>query len=224
MTVWIIVIGLALAAFAVIAFGFKAPRKGWEAIAAALVLGLAGFAYQARPEQPGAPKLAAEPPRTAGAALVKVRQELATGSTGSAVGAVGADRFTITADALTRQGHFADAAGLRLGTIKAQPRDAQAWLALANDLVGHADGALSPAALYAFGRASALDPQAPGPPFFLGLALAQNGRLTEARDLWAQLLARGGPQSSWHGGLRERLGLLDQLIAAQQTSPPGTAG
>ena len=218
MNVWIAVIGLALAAFAVIAFGFKAPRKGWEAIAAALVLGLAGFAYQARPEQPGAPKASAQPPKMAGAALVKVRQELAVGS------AVATDRLSVTADALTRQGHFADAAGLRLGTIKAQPRDAQAWLALGNDLVGHADGALSPAALYAFGQAAALDPQAPGPPFFLGLALAQNGRLAEARDLWAQLLARSAPSSPWRAGLRARLGLLDQLIAAQSASPSGPTG
>ena len=211
--VWLVVIALAVAAFAVIAVGFKAPRKGWEAIAAALVFGLAGFAYQAQPQQPGARKLAAEPPRQAGAALVKVRQELAAG------GATSSNRLMITADALTRQGHFSDAAGLRLGTVEAEPRNAQAWLALANDLTAHADGALSPAAMFAFGRAAQLDPQAPGPPFFLGLAMAQNGRLDEARGLWAGLLARSPPQTAWREGLRARLGLLDQLIAAQQSGP-----
>ena len=39
---WVLAGGLAVLAFAAIAFVFKAPRRGWEAVGAALLLGLAG--------------------------------------------------------------------------------------------------------------------------------------------------------------------------------------
>ena len=57
--IWAVVIGLALAAFVTLAVVFKVPRKGWEAIGAALLLGIAGYALQGSPNQPGAPKAAA---------------------------------------------------------------------------------------------------------------------------------------------------------------------
>lgn len=213
MTGWLIAMVLAGVALAALIVLGRAPRKSWEAIAAALVFGLAGFAYQARPDLPGAPTVAEFAQGQAGAELVKVRQQLA------GEGVIARGRFTVTADALTRQGAFSDAAGLLLGAIEENPRDSGAWLALANNLVGHADGALTPAALYAFGQAAETDPQAAGPPFFLGLALIQNGRPEEGRGLWADLLARTPATEPWRAGLAGRLQLLDQLLA-QQNQPP----
>ena len=209
MTGWLIAIVLTFVALAALIVLGKAPRKSWEAIAAALVFGLAGFAYQARPDLPGAPTAAASAPGKVGTELVTVRQQL------SGEGLIARNRWTVTADALTRQGQFSDAAGLLLGAIEESPRDSGAWLALANNLVGHADGALTPAALYAFGQATESDPQAPGPPFFLGLALIQNGRPEEGRALWAELLARTPVAAPWRAGLAGRLQLLDQLLSQQ---------
>ena len=214
MSGWLIAIVLtALALAALIVLG-KAPRKSWEAIAAALVFGLAGFAWQAHPSPPGTPKAYVEAQAGTGAALVTTRQQL------SGEGFIASNRFVITADALTRQGAFADAAGFLLGAIEENPHDSGAWLALANNLVGHADGALTPAAFYAFNQAIAADPQAAGPPFFLGLDLIENGQPEQGRALWAQLLARAPKEAPWRAGLAERLQLLDQLIA-QQSLPPG---
>jgi len=105
MTGWVIVAGLALAAFAALALVFKTPRRGWEAIGAALLVGLAGFAFQASPGQHGAPKAAAQEVYDAGKALVEARRQLATEG-----GDVAANRWVVIADALARNGQYADAA------------------------------------------------------------------------------------------------------------------
>ena len=212
---WIIAIVLTMAALAALIVVAKAPRKSWEAIAAALVFGLAGFAYQARPNLMGAPKQPEATQGKVGAGLVTVRQQL------SGEGAIANNRWTVTADALTRQGEFSNAAGFLLGAIEENPRDSGAWLALANNLVGHADGALTPAAMFAFRKASETDPQAAGPPFFLGLALIQNGRPQEGRTLWVQLLAHAPADAPWRAGLAARLTLLDQLMAQAGQAPAG---
>lgn len=214
MTGWIIAIGLTLAALAALIVPGRAPRKSWEAIAAALVFGLAGFAYQARPDLAGSPKQPEAAQGKVGAGLVTVRQQLA------GEGAIASNRWTVTADALTRQGAFSDAAGFLLGAIEENPRDSGAWLALANNLIGHADGALTPAALYAYRKAAEADPQAAGPPFFRGLALIQNGRPEQGRALWVDLLARTPATAPWRQGLAERLQMLDQLMAQDAKTAP----
>ena len=215
MSGWVVATVLTVTALAALIVLGKAPRKSWEAIAAALLFGLAGFAYQARPDLNGAPKQFEAAQGKVGAGLVTVRQQL------SGESAIASNRWIVTADALTRQGAFGDAAGFLLGAIEENPRDSGAWLALANNLVGHADGALTPAAHYAFRKASEADPNAAGPPFFLGLALIQNGRPEQGRALWAELLARAPADAPWRAGLAERLALLDQLMAQDRQVPAG---
>ncbi|WP_374531123.1 tetratricopeptide repeat protein [Novosphingobium sp.] len=206
---WVMVIGLAAVAFGALTVLFKAPRGGWEAIGAALLVGIAGFAFQARPDLPGAPKEAAERPQASGEALVDARKAL------SEQNVPAASQWTVVADAFSRRGQFAEAAGVVRGAIAKDPNNADAWLALANNLVAHADGNLSPAALYAYRRAAQADPQHPGPPFFMGLALAQSGRLDEGRAVWADLLARSPKDAPWRADLEQRLGELDAFIARQ---------
>ena len=211
--IWVFVLGLALAAFALAAFILKAPRGGWEAIGAALFVGIAGYALQGAPNQPGSPTTAAESTGQNGAALVAARQAMAGGQ-------VQGQRLLIIADGLARQGQFGDAAGVLRGAVAANPRDGEAWLALANALVGHAGGTLSPAALMAFQRAADAAPDNPGPPFFLGLALAQSGQLAEARRIWAELVARSPAGAPWRADLTQRLSALDGVIARQAAAAP----
>jgi cytochrome c-type biogenesis protein CcmH len=133
----------------------------------------------------------------------------------------------VIGDALARNGQYGEAAGVILGAVERDPKNADAWLAMANALVGHAEGNLTPAAFYAYGRAAQADPAHPGPPFFLGLGLAQSGKLAEARGLWAELLARSPKDAPWRADLAERLQRLDAFIAmqAQQqaAAAPGVA-
>ena len=205
---WALVIALAALSFAALAFLLKVPRGGWEAVAVALLLGLAGYALQGSPAQPGAPKAAAAQRKGNGDALVAARQQLRDS------GAQGTNSWLVIGDAMARNGQYADAAGVLLGAVEQNPKDTEGWLALGNALVSHSEGALTPAALYAYQRAATAQPAHPGPPFFLGLALAQSGRLNEGRAIWAELLARSPKQAPWRADLAQRLARLDAFIAA----------
>lgn len=193
-------------------------RAGWDAIGAALLFGIAGYGLQGSPGLPGAPKEPVEKIAGDPAALVAARKSLDGQPT------TPGSSWVVIADALARHGQYADAAGVLQGAVQKNPRDADAWLALANALVGHAEGALSPAALYAYRSAAIAAPNHPGPPFFLGLAMAQSGRFAEARTLWADLLASSPPDAPWRADLQDRLNRLDALIARQEAaqSPAGT--
>lgn len=211
---WIVILALALAAFAVMALLLKAPRSGWEAIGAALMLGAAGFAWQAHPGQPGAPKATARSAAPSGQAMIAARKQL------SAQGNQAPNSWSMIADGLARNGSFGDAAGVLLGAVRENPNNADAWLAMANDLVAHAEGTLTPAAQFAYDRASAADPLHPGPDFFRGLALATNGKLQEGREAWAALLARTPGNAPWRADLEQRLARLDAFIASREAAAP----
>jgi cytochrome c-type biogenesis protein CcmH len=208
---WVLIVALAALCFAALTLVFRAPRAGWEAILAALMLGLAGYAAQGRPGEPGAPRAADETPAASPEALVAMRQKLAGRDDQS-------DRWLMVADALSRHGQFADAANILRGAVDRNPANAQAWLALANALVSHGQGSLSPAALMAYRHAAAADPAAPGPPFFLGLALARSGQLAAGRAQWAGLLARSPQDAPWRSDLTQRLAELDAIIAQARTA------
>ena len=202
---WLPILALVLSVFLAIAFVFRAPRSGWEAIAATLVLGLAGYALQGHPGLAGSPHAPAEVVENSAALLVQERQKISGENPTS-------NSWMMVADAMSRHGQYANAATILRSAVEKEPRNGDAWLAMGNALVGHADGTLSPSALYAYRQASAADPQAAGPPFFMGLAMARSGRFAEARELWAGLLARSPKDAPWRGDLEQRLVRLNQMI------------
>ena len=207
---WFLAAALALGSFFAIVWLRKPPRRGWEAAGAALLLGLAGYGLQGNPGMQGAPKQPPAPDAGLSAAMVEERTAL------SGSGTMPGDNWVVIADAMARHGRFADAATMLLGAVEHSPGNGEAWLAMANALVGHSEGILTPAALYAFRRAGEAAPNHPGPAFFLGMAMAQSGRFVEARQLWAQLLASTPPDAPWREDLEFRLGRLDTLIASQE--------
>lgn len=198
------IILLAGTAFGMAVLLLRLPRAGWTLLAAALMFGLAGYALQGSPGQAGAPKAAAAGP-DAGTELVEARRAI--------YGPAPPSRFVMVADGFARRGQHADAAGILRGSLAASPEDPEAWLALANALTEHAAGQLTPAAVFAYERAERADPGNPGPGFFLGVALIRNGRLQQARGLWAGMLEAAPADAPWRGGLEERLARLDLLIA-----------
>jgi cytochrome c-type biogenesis protein CcmH len=209
--IWLWIAALTATSFAVVAIVLKAPRKGWEMIGAAFALGLAGFALQASPGQPGAAKQPAKQTDKSGAILVDARKQLAN----ETAMPDRPNQWMIVSDALARNGQYADAAGMVLGAVERDPGNANAWLALANNLVAHADGVLTPAARYAYRRAALADPAQPGPQFFLGLAMASSGQLVEGRAQWADLLAKTPANAPYRADLVKRLERLDAFIASQ---------
>lgn len=213
---WVLVLLLAGAVFAALVFVLKLPRNGWEWVGSALLLGLAGYALQGSPAEPGAPKEPVETAKTADQALLSERQKMGGAYTSG-------QEWLVVADGLSRQGQYGSAAQVLRSAVKQNPKDPDLWVALGNALVGHGDGFISPAAQLAFQRAADIAPQHPGPPFFMGLALAQSGRLVEARTLWAELLARAPKDAEYRSDLESRLARLDTMIAAQGGAAPAPA-
>ena len=204
---WLVAIGLALAAFAVAVVTFRVSRVGWTTFAAALALGLAGYALQASPGVPGAPA-SADPGRGDAAwALVDERKSMVASEDRSQ------NDKLIVADAYARRGQYADAASILRVALADNPRDGEAWLALGNALVEHTGGALTEPALLAYRRAAEGDPGGVGPGYFLGLALIRQGRLGEASALWRATLESAAPDAAGREVLALRLGRLDALLA-----------
>lgn len=211
---WLLIAALALVVLAVLVLGFRTPRSGWEAIASALVLGLAGYALQGHPGLAGQPHSAADKPNIFATTLVDERRQV-VGAT------VQPSNWEMVADALMRHGDYAGAAELLRPAVEKDPKNSAAWLAMASALVGHAEGSLSPAALYAFRKAEAADPAAPGPPMFLGLALAGSGQFDDARAIWVALLARSPADAPWRKDLEMRINRLDKIMAMVRAAQAG---
>lgn len=210
---WIVLIVAAAAVFAGLVWLLKLPRHGWELVGAALLVGIAGYALQGHPGLPGAPKKPVETLASVDEALLEQRQSM-----GETFGS--GQSWLIIADGMSRRGQYASAAQILRKGVEKSPRDPDLWVALGNALVAHSDGFISPAAQFAFQRAAVLSPQHPGPPFFMGLALAQSGRLAEARVIWAELLDRAPPEASWKVDLEARLARLDAMIGSTGAAAP----
>ncbi|MBH0112952.1 tetratricopeptide repeat protein [Novosphingobium sp. YJ-S2-02] len=205
---WIVIAVLALLVFLLAIFLFKVPAGAREALAATLLLGIAGYALQGSPGQVGSPKAAAPDSPEASALLVDARAQISNSTIPPT------NRWVIIADGLSRNGQNAAAAQILRSAVDEDPKNAEAWLAMANGLVAHADGTLTPAARYAYERAAKADDKAPGPPFFLGLAQAQSGEFLEARKLWAGLLEDAKPDARWRPVVEAELARLDAFIEA----------
>jgi cytochrome c-type biogenesis protein CcmH len=207
--IWALAIALALAAFVLAAFVFRIGRNGWTTFAAALALGLAGYALQASPDIPGAPKSSVRTGEQGAWALVDERKAMIDDRHRSRSDEI------IVADALARHGQYANAVAMLRGAVTDNPRDAEAWLALGNALVEHADGALTQPALMAYRRAAEADPTGVGPGYFLGLALIRQGQLAQARSVWAGTFEGAAPDAAGRDLLGERLARLDALLRGE---------
>jgi cytochrome c-type biogenesis protein CcmH len=204
----ILLIGWALWRFA------KMPRVMLEMTGAALLLGVAGYAWQGSPVQPGNPVKAADAQPLPEQASVGLRK-----ATSSKFGAEG--EILSYADAYIKSGHSQAAVNaVRAGLLKS-PNNPDLWVGLGNALVVHGDGQMSPAAQFAFEKAASLAPNHPGPPFFLGLGLAQAGKLDEAGQVWRGLLSRAPNGAPWKADLETRLAEIGQMPVAKSAVKPG---
>ena len=198
---WVILIAfVASAAGGLWRFG-GLPRSGLELLGAALLVGIAGYAWQGSPNQPGSPVISHEAKGKIDVAAITAQRAMRTQVGGDA-------QWLDLADALNRAGATQEAV-LAIRSGLAQNRNsADLWVGLGNALVAHGDGLISPAAEFAFQHAASLSPDSPGPPFFFGLALAQQGQTAEARSIWGGLLARTPKDAPWRADLEARLAAI----------------
>ncbi len=199
---WLILLGLASASLSLL---WELGVRGGllTASAAALFLGASGYAFQGRPEMPGAPASSGDAHQFL--PLTGVRHaffgNFAPG-----------ENWLLMSEALERDGHSEDAVGILQNAVKRYPADPQLWIGLGNALVDHARG-LTPPAELAYKRAAEVSPGYPGPPFFYGLALARSGDRQSAVALWEQILKTAPADAQWRP-------LVEQGVAAL-ASPVG---
>ncbi|MEL7196694.1 MAG: cytochrome c biogenesis factor [Pseudomonadota bacterium] len=203
---WFAVLILAIAAFVLAVFLLKLPRQSWALFGAALSLGFAGYAWQGAPEQQSSPKPEQAAAPDSGEAMVEARSQLFDATQPK-------PSYLITSDGFARQGKFGAAATLLRKGLNDNPGHLEGWLALAMALTGHADGVVTPPALYAYGRARAIDPVNPGADYFLGISYLQTGEIRNARGVWGELLSRTPEDAPWRPELEERIAALDRMIA-----------
>lgn len=209
---WVIAITLALLLLVAMLLVGRLPRTAWEITAAALLLGLAGYAWQGNPTLRGSP-------RTGEKAAVPFDEDLAKQRRGLADRYGPAAQWLVLSDGYGRRGQTKEAANVLLSGIKQTPGDANLWLGIGNALVAHGGGMLSPGADYAYRQAARLDPDAPAPRYFYGLALAQAGQLQAARDQWAPLAASAPDDSEIKGQLEANIARIDAMLSGRPAVP-----
>ncbi|HVQ08539.1 MAG TPA: tetratricopeptide repeat protein [Allosphingosinicella sp.] len=213
---WLAMILLALALAAAL-FPFARRDLGaLQFLAAALLLALAGYAWQGRPGEPGRPKQAeravSDLPDDDFAVL---RPEL--------LGRFDRASYWMTlADADRRRGNPHGAAEILQSAIRGNPRSFALWLAYGYSLVAGSDDAMSPAAQLAFERAAQLAPTHPGPHFFYGLALARGGNYQGAYQIWQGLLPNVPQTSAYHAVITERLAAVREAAETGAPLRPAT--
>jgi cytochrome c-type biogenesis protein CcmH/NrfG len=205
MTGWMIAIGLAALAGGLLWRFGRFAAGGVQLLGTALLLALAGYAWQGRPDLPGRPTPPAANRARADSAFATLRPMMFEQFTGDA-------QVLVTADAFHRQGLDDYAVGILRSALQRRPRSADLWTGLGNALVETADGLVTPAAELAFRRAAVASPLHPGPRYFLGMAYARSGQLELARAQWAGLLARTPADAPWRADLATRLALLDAAM------------
>lgn len=210
---WLPILALAAASFAVAVLVLRLPRAVYSLLGATLLFGLTGYALQSGPGQPSAPGRMTRGEAADGALIVELRR-------GFYGAAILPSRFLITSDAFARRGDFAAAAGFARSALNDNPNDAEAWTALGNALIDHADGRLTPAARYAFTEGARRAPGDPAPRFFLGIAHLRSGEPEAARLLWQDVLARAPATAVWRPLVADNVARLDALLAVRPAPQP----
>jgi cytochrome c-type biogenesis protein CcmH/NrfG len=216
MTGWLLFIGLALVVLGLLWRFARFDAGALQFLGAALLLALAGYAWQGNPGLAGRPKAPPARIEVPESAFAETRRDVLGQFDRAGTWLTMAENYQRRGD--TRGGVDIIRSGLRNGG-----RDPDLWVGLGNALVLHAGGLMTPASQLAFARAEQIAPGHPGPRFFYGLALAQGGRIDEAEQVWRQLLATLPEDVSWRGLVEERVRMIEQARAAGRLpTPPQT--
>ncbi|MGF1592524.1 MAG: c-type cytochrome biogenesis protein CcmI [Kiloniellaceae bacterium] len=182
------------------------PRRLALALVVALppAAGVALYLQLGTPDLPGLPLAERDPGGPAEMALLAGRLEARIAENPRDIEAT-----LILAQLYERGGRYAEAAGLYRAAIDqiASQGEVPAILhaALGETLVAAADGRVEREARLAFAAAIEADPGNSRARYYAGLAMAQDGRLADAIDVWRSLAEDSPPDSPWIGVLREQI-------------------
>ncbi|WP_158702997.1 tetratricopeptide repeat protein [Allosphingosinicella vermicomposti] len=199
---------LALAFICLIGMRWVGHLRGavLQFLAAALLVAAAGYAWQGRPGLPSSP---AAPPAERAVTYTPfsmARKDMFGQFDASAA-------WLNLADGYRGRGDTKGAVDIIRSGLRKDPDNAVLWLGLADNLVVHGDGVVTPAARSAFEKAAELAPQHPGPRLFFGMALARSGDFDEAERVWRELLAASPTDAPWRRIVEEQLRLVEEARA-----------
>lgn len=178
-----------------------------------LVAAVAAYAVAGHPTQPSR-EHRSEPP-SAEMSDVLTRASDALGENPADIQQWGALSSALIADGRTEEA----VRGLTLAARNLPP-NADLQVLLGTALMAHADGVVTPAARLAFGRASAMQPDHPAPPYFLGLAYLQAGDPQDALGVWQTLMARTPPGAPWRSDLESKIRAARMMMSAGVGAAP----
>lgn len=214
MSGWVALALLAFASLAIIAWIVRKSKGLWQVAAAALLLGMTGYALQGRPALPSAPAKSVSAKEDAAVQLVDMRADMDQ-SFGPA------KRWLITADSFAKQGDYKLSASYIQAGLRQNARDPDLWSALGLQLMLASDGQMSPPAQLAFDKAREIRPNYPAPYYFAGLARLFGGDLNGAILLWEKTLSLATPKAKWKPQLESQLQAAKALQAqAANVTPP----
>jgi cytochrome c-type biogenesis protein CcmH len=128
-------------------------------------------------------------------------------------------RWMAMADSFARRGNTQFASELLLRAAKLYPKDADIWVMQANILMLHSDSAKSPAVGYAFAKAAAINPDAPGLLYAQGIMGLENEDLPATQRAWRRLLQTAPANAPWRPEIESLQKLVDARLASARTTP-----
>ena len=177
----------------------------WGLVGAALVLGASGYALQQHAGLPGHAAAAGIEPIVIDPTSTALRGAMLGQFTGDGA-------FLVASDALMRSGSRGTGTKVVLLGLNAYPRSLTLWTGAGTALAQH-DGAVSPAASFAFDQATRLAPEHPAPPYFRGLAYAEAGDFARARRYWSRALALSPREAGYRRDIADQIATLDAVTA-----------
>ena len=212
MSAWLLVLPVALLVPVGLWLAAPRPRRGWALAASAAMLGLAGYAWQGRPDLAAAPAAARPVDRGAVETLLRLRGDMTPRFTPGAV-------WLRLADAAGTRGDHAEAAAILRGAIRRSPRDGDLWAALGVQTLMAADMRTTPAASLAMGRAREYALGSPVPDYFEAIAALRGGDAEAALAGLDRVLAKGGAKAEWRPLVTAQRDALRAALAPPSPTP-----
>lgn len=203
---WLALGLLSLLSLSVLVYYVRSSKGLWQVAAAAVLLGMAGYALQGRPSLPPAPAQPREASAAGATQLVDIRADMDE-SFGSA------KRWLVTADSFAKQGDYPLSASYILSGLRTEPQNADLWSALGLQLMLASEGQMSPPAVLAFDKARAIQPKHPAPYYFAGLARLFAGDLDGAILHWEKTVSVATPKAKWKMRIESQLQAAKALQA-----------
>lgn len=213
---WVALALLSALSLALLIWHVRKAKGLWQIGAAAILLGMTGYALQGRPMTPASPAKPLSASEVAATQLVDLRADMDQ-SFGSA------KRWLVTADSFAKQGDYQLSAAYIQSGLRSDPKNPDLWSALGLQLMLASQGQMSAPAQLAFDKARVIRPNYPAPYYFAGLARLFAGDIDGAILLWEKTVSLATPQAKWKPRIESQLqaakALQAQAARAQANMP-----